>query len=241
MTPAELATYVRLRTRTNSTTLADAEILSLLNNRIDEVAGRIADVDEDYFLIPQTRDLQEDVREYAFPGDILNRIKRAEAKFNGTDWIKLLGFDLANYDGATDETSIVARFSNDYGHAYYDIFRKSLYIYSGSIEDVTGGLKLWAFSYPAHVTDLSSTTDMSQDPTTTTLGIPVSVHPLLADGVVIDWKQSREKPIPLNDREQLWEFRLQKALDTLKHVGMDTKVSATLPPSSTRGNDGYDF
>ena len=241
MTPAELAVYTRLKTRTNEDTFVDGDIMAFLNMRIDWIAQRILDADEDIFSTPQTTPLVVNQREYPFPSDILSRMKRVEAKLDGENWIPLREFDLGQYSKTTDEDTIVANFTNLKGGALYDLARKSIWIYSGAITDVAAGLKLWCETYPAHITDLSSTDDMSADPTTTTHGMPRETHQLLADGVVIDWKESKEKPIPLNERELSYEVRVMQAINTLKHGNLDREVIAHLPPASDRGNEGADF
>ena len=135
MTPTQLATYIRTKTRTNSTTLTDATILSFLQVHMEALSARILELDEDYFGVVMTDDLVAsdsdfDNREYALPETLLGRIKRVEAALNGTDWIKLIGFDTATYDRPTTDAITLAEFSNSEGEAFYDIFRESLWIYS---------------------------------------------------------------------------------------------------------------
>lgn len=248
MTPAQLTTRIHFFTRTSSTTFTDANLMALLNQRIDEVAQAILKTDEDIFLIPQTDDLVADQRVYAFPSDILSRIKRVSAKFNGTDWIPLYELDISEVSTPiVTEANITTTFnsyqvseSNPYG-ARFDIMRKSIKIYSGTISAVTDGLQLWCMTWPAHVTDLTSTTDLSVDPSTTTHSMPREVHELLARGVSIDYKSSREKPIPLTERELSYEKDLEKAIETLKHANLDREVMGGLPNSSSVWNDGADL
>jgi len=125
--------------------------------------------------------------------------------------------------------------------ARFDIMRKAIKIYSGTISAVTDGLQLWCMTYPAAITDLTSTTDMSVDPSTTTHGIPREMHEIWARGVIIDYKESKEKPIPLNERELKYEFDMEKAIETLKHGNLDREVMGGIPPASDRGNDGADY
>ena len=241
MSPSDLAAYVRLKTRTNSNTLTDADILILLDTRIDFIAQRILDADEDIFLVPQTANLKENVREYSFPKTILSRIKRVEAKLDGTNFLVLGEFDLPDYRKPTDETNITNEFANLEGECFFKIMRKSIVIYSGSITDVTGGLKIWCMTWPAHITDLTSTTGMHEDPTTRTHGIPRAFHQSLADGVVIDWKESKEKPIPLSEREMTYEIRVREAISTLRHGNLDREVIGKLPDSGKVWDDGYNL
>ena len=244
MTPAELATYVRFKTRTNATTFTDAQILALLKPRADEISRKLLDADEDIFCEPDFASLvgtPVSQREYAEPSDLLARIKRVETKLDGTNWVKLKEMDLVDYDFTTDEDSILGHFSNSEGEAKFDIARKSIWIYSGVISDVTDGLKFWLNTYPAEILDLTSTTDMSIDPSATTHGIPREVHELLARGIVIDYKESREKPIPLTQSELSYKTDLQAAIETLRHGNSDREIFASLPLASERWNNGQDL
>ena len=248
MTPTEFATFVRLKTKTNSTTFVDADILAFMAVRQDEIAEAILKADEDILLVPQYTDLKADQRDYMMPSDILTRIKRVEAKLDGTNWIPLTEIDITRIDyPIVTEANITSVFNNSQlsdgnsNGARFDILRKSLSLYSGTIIDVTDGLRLWCDTYPTAVTDLSSSTDMSVDPSTTTHGIPRSMHRIWAKGVIIDYKESKDKPIPLTEREQAYEFDLQKAIQVLKHGNLDREVIGDLPSSSTRGYEGYDY
>ena len=241
MTPATWTTYVRLKTRTNSTTFTDADIKVFMETRQLEIAGEILKADEDILLIPQTQNLVKDQREYPFPSDILSSIKRVEAKLDGTAVLVLHEIDLSNLLKPTDETNITYNFSNLQDEAFYDIKRRALYIYSGSIIAVTSGLKVWTNTYPAVITNLASTTDMSVDPSTTTHGVPKEMHEIWARGVIIDYKQSREKPIPLTETELRYEFDKNRAVEILKHGDLSRDVIGKLPSAADRGNEGMDY
>jgi len=249
--PAKFAAYVRYKTKTNATTFPDEEMLSYMAFRQEELAQSILKTDEDILLIPQTADLVASsitAREYPLPQDILSRIKRVEAQLNGTDWIPLTEIDITQIDSSlATEDEITSMFNNSQvskgnpNGARFDILRKSIFIYSGTITATTDGLKVWCNTWPTPVTDLSASADMSQDPSTTTHGIPRAMHKLWATGVIIDYKESKEKPIPLNETELYYEKDLQKAIATLKHGNLDREVIAELPPPSDRGNEGADY
>lgn len=244
MTGAEFAAYIRYRTRTNSTTLTDAEIILLGNVHLAELSKALMGADEDTLIMPMTTNLQADLREYPFPTSILSRIKYVEAKLDGTTFIHLNEFDLNQYQKTTDETTILSLFSNEEGRAAYDIERKALIIYSGAITDVISGLKLWCNVYPApldvsRIADL--TTGLEVDPTTTSHGFPKELHKLWATSVIIDYKQSREKPIPLNEQELRYDVDLQEAIVALRHGNLDRVVIAQIPPASDRGNNGLNY
>lgn len=243
MTPSQFATYVRYKTRTNSTTFPDADIITLMRQRQDEIAEIILKADEDILLVPQYATLVANQRDYDYPGDIISRLKRVEAKLDGTNWIKLIEIDLTeiNVPIAT-EADITRVFNNlQYSNtnpwgARFDLLRKSIYIYSGTITNVTDGLRAYVDTYPTAISDLTSSVEMSEDPSATTHGIPRPLHRLWAMGVIIDYKQSREKPIPLNEQEQNYETYLQRGIETLKHGNLDREVIGDIPYS-----DGSDY
>jgi len=243
MTPAQAAAYIRLKTRTNPTTLTDANILVLFNVSKNFICQRALEVDEDIWLVPTTYDLVADQREYPLSSNILSRIERVEAKLDGTNWLKLKSIDLTDFDDpVASETDITNTFSNNKGEAYYDIKRKAIYIYSGSITDVTDGLAIWQNTYPADISDMTSTTDMSVDPSTTTHGVPKALHKVICDDVVIEWKGSREKPIPLSDSELMHNQQIEQSFQTLKKSSYDTEVTGDLPNQvNMQGDDGSIF
>lgn len=250
MTPAKFTSLLRLNTRTKSASLPDADILLWMENRQDEIAEEILEANEDILLIPQEDDLVASAtrRDYALPSDIITRIKRVEAQLNGTDWIPLAEIDITSIGTPiATEANITSNFNNlqlEKGNpqgARFDIIRKSLVIYSGTITATTDGLRVYCDTYPTAITDLTSTTDMSVDPSTTTHGIPRPMHKVWLMGVTIDYKNSRSKPIALTEREQNYDNIKAKAIVTLKHGNLDREVIAQLPPASDRGNDGFDY
>lgn len=230
MTPVQFARYVRYKTRTNATTFTDDDILLLMSQRQDEIAEAALKADEDIFLIPETVGLVANQREYPLDPDIISRIKRVDAKLDGSNWIPLTEVDITQLNIAIGtETDITSNYSNTKGGAFYDLSRKAITLLSGTITTVAAGLKFWVDIYPAPITDLSSNTEMAVDPTSTSHGMPRPLHKVWATGVIIDYKQSREKPIPLTEEEQNYEMKLQRAIETLMHGNMDREVIAYVP------------
>jgi len=244
MTGKEFLDYIHLITRTDSDTLSTTDILLFANVRLETISRAIMNDDEDTLIMPMTTNLIANLREYPYPCEILSRIKYVEAKFDGTNWIHLDEMDLNQYRKPTSETDIVANFGNELGRAFYDISRKALNIYSGVIANVTDGLKLWCNTYiqkldASRLTD--ETTDLSVDPTTTTHGFPRELHELWARGVSIDYKSTREKPIPLTEQEMNYKNDLTQAIWDLKHGNADRSFMALIPDASDRGNDGMNY
>lgn len=211
--------------------------------RQDELARDIVKlVGEDILLIPQYADLVADQREYALPTDMIASIKRVEAKLDGTNYIKLNEFDVNEWQKSVwTESEITEYFSNLEGFAYFDLFRKSIKIYSGTITDVTNGIKIYCNTWMSAIDDLSSTTDMSIDPSTTTLGIPRELHEIWARGVIIEYKESREKPIPLTERETKYEYDKKVAIKSLRPQNLDRVMVGKLPDAEYLWNNGEDL
>lgn len=236
MTPVQFAKYIRLKTKTNAGTFSDEDILTYANIIKDDLAKEITKVNEDYFGIELLRTLKVGVRNYAFPSYILNQIKYVQAKLDGTDWKKLTEFDINTYGRTTDEDSIRANWAGK--EPSFDIFGGELIIYNDSpIIDVADGLKLWSIVYPADLANLTDTKDMSSNPTLTTFGMPRQFHYVWATKVIIEYKNSKEKPIPLTEKEQNVQVDLQLALNSLKNMNLDRAIVANIPDRSNNGQD----
>lgn len=243
MTGANFASYLRLITRTNSTTLPNSEIVLMANVVKDDLAKEIIKADEDFFGGIAERDLVASsltditAREYSLPEKII-KIKKVEAKLNGTDWIPLNEFNINQFKRTTNEEEILNRFGNNEGEAFYDIFRKSLWIYSGAITATTLGLKLWQIVFPADITTdtLALTTDLSLDPSTTSSGIPRQFHELWARKCSIIYKSNREKPIPLTQSEQNVDKDMELAMSSVRNSNLDRENAAELPDDSALQN-----
>jgi len=235
MTYSNFADLVRYYTKTNTSTFTNTDIMLLANTYMDEISsGVIKYVNEDFFGLPAFTDLVAAQREYPLPEKLI-KIKQVEAKLDGINWKHLTEFDLNYYDHPTDEEDILEQFSDD--KPQFDIFRNSIWIYNGSaIVDVVGGLKLWYITLPANITDLSLTTDMSNDPTSTTAGFPVELHELLARRVSIAYKESKDKPKPLTEKEKNFNVELRETFKEMRRLNMDKVIQMITPY-----DDGFEY
>lgn len=243
MKPLVFAKTIRQKTRTNSTTFTDEDILLYANRKKDEIAAMIAERDEGYFEVPQYTSLNADQREYPLPYDKMVGIVKVEAKLNGTDFIPLDELEVSGIKSPIlAESDIVNKFSNDKGMAFYDLRRSSIYIYSGAITSVTNGLYIICNIFPADLTDLTdNTTDISVDPSGTALGFPRELHSLWVEGICIEWKGDKEKPIPLTQAEMSWERRMRQKINQLTSQNKSRTITRALQHSTALGNNGYDL
>lgn len=237
MTPEEVAAYVRFKTKTNSTVFTDADMLAVANVVKNRLVDRALETDEDIFEVPTYMNLVANQREYPLITSLLSRINRVEALLDGTNWLKLEEFNLTDYKfPISSEALITERFANEEGLAKFDIMRNAIWIYSGTITNVTDGLRIWLNTRPSNIVSMAGTTDMSVDPSTTTHGIPTALHNVLATGIIIEYKESQEKPIPLTQSEMAYELDVKKAIDNLKRANYDREIFATIPY-----NDGSQY
>lgn len=230
------ASLVRKKTRTNSTTLTDADLLLYANTFKDEIAEMLSkEVGEDIFGLRLTRNLVANQREYDLPSDVMARIKYIEAKLDGTNWVTMHETDLNEYGKTTDESTIIEAYQGK--DAAFDLWDRSFFILSSeAIEAVTDGLKLWAILFPADFTDLTLSTDLSTNPTTTSHGFPRQFHELLARRISIEWKSNRDKPLPLSEQELNYDKDLRDKISSMKDANLDRSTEASIPY-----NDGTQY
>ena len=227
MTYAELASIIRFKTRTTSATFTDANILLLANMFKDSFAEEIAKVNEDYFGLDYETDLNAGQREYALPLNVI-QIKLVEAKLDGEKWVRVHETDYNLEDFTTDEAGIVAKFSTS--DPKFEYFRKSLWLLTGdAIIEVESGLKLKAIIYPADFTDMSLTVDISAPPSSTSHGLPRAFHELLARRIVIEYKETRDKPVQLTEKEQSFVEDFQEKLDSVSSPNLSRSLIMSTP------------
>lgn len=240
MTGTAFAAYVRKKTKSNTATFTDADIVAFANAVKDDIAERIAtDVDEHYFDIELTRDLEADVRDYTFPNDLLKHIRHAQAKLDGTNWVPLDEADLSHIDDVAILTeSYIATLYGAKAPAYY-ISGRGLTILNGDgIDAVSGGLQLLGEVYPEDITttNLASSDDLSIPSADDTHRLPRATHKHWADMVVIEYKESRDKPMALTKKEQRIDITLAETLSKL----VKRNTARTFVASTPR-DDGQNY
>lgn len=232
MTGTTFAAYIRKQTKTNTTTFPNADIVTLANVIKDDLAASItAEVDENYFDMEQVRDLEDGVRDYTFPNDMLKHVKYVAAKLDGTSWVYLTEADISQFDTPVLEESYIREKYSGLKPQFY-ISGRSLKLLTGdAIEDVSGGLKILSEVYPEDIdaNDLASSDDLSIPSSDTQHTLPRQMHKVWATKVIVEYKQSREKPIPLTQQEQKVEVDLSDALAKLEKRNMVRSFVASVP------------
>jgi len=211
----------------DNTAVPDSAITLYANLAKDRLARQIVtgvSNGADKFAINLTTNLVADQREYSFPSDVLKNIKVVQA-FIGDKWRRVYPFDINSYrlvggqnkpyygytptesfSGATDdETTITEQFTNE--SPQFDVDGDSIVIFSKSIEDSVGGLKLKASVYPKDYTDSdwTDTNDMSIRATTTSTAMPRQSHDVLLTKAVIDYKEVKGIPLTSFEADYLSE------------------------------------
>lgn len=240
----EFATYVRWLTKTNSTTFTDVDLVAVANATIEQFSQEIAKVNEDYFGMVFFRDLVAGQRDYSFPTEICNNMKRLEISIAGDMdansnliYKNADEFDLNLYQHSTDESTILTQFNGK--NPAFELYGQSIWIYSGeSIIDVPSGLKLWAIIYPQKIAtaDLATAVEMEVSKVSTSFSLKRQFHRLLALKISIQWKGSRDKPIPLSRDELTFDNQFQDAVESIRGMNLDRAFTATVPY-----NDGTQY
>lgn len=213
MLDTEFARYIRKQTRTNTTTFPDADIMLYANLDKDYLVSLIEKADEDYFGAELTRDLEDAKRKYGLPPYLLHGITKVTAMLDGENETELDKLIYDQFGRPLTEENIR---SYTGGCPAWMVFGKELYILSdGELPFVSGGLKIYATIYPADLTSLTEGKDLAANPTTTSIGMPRALHRPWADLVVIDYKNSKDKPIPLTKAEANIGVTLASIVNTL--------------------------
>lgn len=240
MTGTQLAALIRFKTGTNSTTFTDAEMLPLVNIFKNEIASKIVEKNSGYFLVSYPFNLVADTRQYSFPADVLNRMKKLEIKFSASDSRKPSRY-IKDYLDSETESEIVSNFGNAEGEFAHTIRNHGVFILSGTIISVTLGGNLLYYVYPADLTVLSVSTDLSIDASVSSFGLPKAFHELLARRVSIEWKGSQPTPIALNRYELNYDNDLKTALDALSTTDESGDVIGDELPLIDTGNNGHNY
>jgi hypothetical protein len=201
----------------------------------DELAKEILKADENYFGFRLFQNLTAGKRNYAFDTDMISKMDYLEAKINGTDWKVLEEYTIQQLKITTEEADIVLGMAGKKpGFLIYG--SEILLVSDSAIIDVTNGLKLWSRLYPADISSLAGTIDMSIRPSTEADGFPRQFHELWARRVIIEYKSAQEKPIPLSETERKYDVDLEKAIESIKNQNNDREIIPSYPY-----NDGQDY
>lgn len=239
----DIVSLARKKSKTNTTTFPDADMLLYIKTKLPQFQADIEEVNEDYMGSIEFRDLRatgttgtyEDTgvtylsREYNLPSDMIPRIKYVSAMLNGSDWIRLRQYDLNDVKIPFEEARILERFTNDEGIAGYEIFRGSLFLLTGEIKNaVDDGLKIWTYSFsslPASIPVAGGEGDVEFD----TYGIPETMQELFALALSMEWKSNQDVPVPFSGAEQNFYALYAKSLQSLKSTDRSNEITFERP------------
>lgn len=244
MTALQFANKIRTYTKQNSSSLADADILSLANPLKDQLAELIAtrDIKGNYFILPSLVDFVAGQREYPLPDDVLDHIFSVEIAFTSTtDSFGEIQYVMATKDDfrktglARREMYITSRYTNN--RPSYEVQRRAIYLLSGKIDattlgssTITSGIRIRYRVYPADLVALSDNmTDLSVDPTTTTFGFPRQFHELWARACAIEWKAAHPGAVPPTQLDGAYPTDLEAKLKGIEENDFSEEVISSLP------------
>lgn len=249
----DIVSLARKKSKTNTITFPDADMLLYIKAKLPQFQADIEEVNEDYMGSIEFRDLRatgttgtyEDTgvtylsREYNLPSDMIPRLKSVSAMLNGSDWVNLKQYDLNDIKIPFEEDRILQRFTNEEGVAGYEIFRGSLFLLTGEIATaVDDGLKIWTYSFsalPASIPAVGAEGDVEFD----TYGIPEPMHELFALALSMEWKSNQDVPVPFSGQEQSFYALYAKQLQSLK--GLDRSKEIIFERPADRYDNGFNL
>jgi hypothetical protein len=244
---SEIVDLARRKSKTNTTTFSDRDMLLYFKAKVPQFQADIEKVNEDYMGSIDVRDLRVTgegtyvdegetypSREYNLPVDLIPRIKFVQAKLDGINWLRLEEYDINDIKIPFKEEYIKETFNNTSGVAGYTIFRGSLFLLCGEIEEaVVGGLELFGYSY-SELPDARVVANSSDDVDLELYGIPKSMHELLATALCIEYKSNLETPVQTTQDEQLFPITYTEKLKSLRKLNRGKEISFSRP------EDGFD-
>lgn len=203
-TLANLLTDVTRKGGIDSSRYTSAQILRVFTVAAHEINAEVmrAMKDNDFQGEISTHDLVADQREYLNPSDLL-KFKKIDLKLDGSNWKTANPMDVTEVpDKTASEADIVSRFTND--EPKVDIMDESFFIYSGTITNVTGGIKIYynkdivgQDTNGADITEFGASTD-----------VPTLIYfaaQALVLWAIIDWYESHPNEKKLNRfNTKLW-------------------------------------
>lgn len=142
ITISTLDDYIDDLAGSNSGSYTDAKKHRSMTRWMHNLTAEVMEAmsDSDFQGEISTHDLVVNRREYLFPTDLL-KIKRIDLKLDGSNWYKASRLDESQIgDNYASEADIVERFTNT--DPFVSYFDNSYFIYSGTIIDVTDGIKI---------------------------------------------------------------------------------------------------
>lgn len=235
MTGTQLAALIRRKTKTNSTTYSDANLLVDVNIMKDEIATAIAEAKNEAFNVVENDNLVADQRLYAYKTEVMNQIVRLSLKFSASGDFVLATKCNLKQTGIVTQESIIVNYYDNLNPEYF-IRGKHIYILSGAIINVTDGIE-WVYKiFPTDLANLTGSTDLSVDTSATALGFPKEFHEILARRVAIEYKDNNGTR--LSTREMKYEKDLKDAISKFAIPTIDGEIIGSLPASDS--DDGFD-
>lgn len=173
MTGTSIAEYARILTNTNSTTLSDADILTILNikygHRILDIlkiqTDKNANLTESYTnLVSLTGLVAGDIGyngEYPFPTGLLRPV-RVEIRYTATGTpVKCEIYDIADSEDSEQPGEVNNTFSQ--ANPYIRFERDSYFVRPIPETSITGGLHIWYEARQTALTALSETPEFESN------------------------------------------------------------------------------
>ena len=202
MTAAQIFTYTRFLTNTNSTTVSDANLLRALSEWNKKMVLKLSEIKENYGETTDSLLLASGVEGVSLPTDLM-KLKRSEIHWTSTgSWYKLKFYELNENSDPNDTTTLNANF--DQANPYATLLGEKLNLRPIPNDSVSDGVKVWYTPRPA---DLTSTT---QSPTP-----PSEYHRFFVDLLSLDIKQMKREISSAQSEQEaqfIWKMLKNEAM-----------------------------
>lgn len=133
------------KTGLTTSDIATSAVLPIINQKYNDLAQIITEVNEDFFATSTTTSMVSGARLFALPTDLL-KVKRVEVSYTADDWRNAEYIDLNAAGIATDDTTIKANFTTE--EPKFDLWGSNLDLLPPATANVSNGFKLYYIQQP---------------------------------------------------------------------------------------------
>lgn len=218
---------LRTHTGTDDVTLPKETIAAFVNSELEgfSILATLPNLQETYLGKTIPMNLANDTREYTIPNNVI-RTHNIEINYGGI-WVRMKEISLERMDAAINEEEVQKFFKNRL--PMYSIYGGKYYIWTPDpITELIGWLKIYASVYPTEFDENdfeeNNIVEMSE-----VNELPRQFHQVLQKRVIISYKESRDKPIPLTQSEQMYKGDLETVLKSMRVINTARRYKMSEP------------
>lgn len=221
-TLADVNDDVRFKTGTNSTSLANADLLRIANKVYRQIIRALVELGEDFYAEISSFDLVADQQEYTAPGEASTspfgggaiKIQRLEISYDGTNWKVADPLSWQQIDKATKlAADITGQFTRSAPR--YTLKDRNLFLFPipSSSDSVAASNKNGRLFFIKRPAEMTATTDIPE--------ITPDFLGLLSTGMTIDVYEKIGRASDMRDALQLFNIGLLQMKQQEENYGED--------------------